>query len=282
MNRIVVGMDSSPASRNALRWASDVALRTGAEIIAVHAFRNPYSEVSVEDHDRLVAERESDLAGDWTRPAREAGVGLRTVVRDGDPRDVLWDLVEAESADLIVMGRTGPGGGPGFLHLGSVVEHAAHHTRVPLAVIPAGATEPAGRILLGVDGSPDSLEAVAWIARTMASSDGSAVSVVAVAVEEPVVEWTPATSPDNWRRDAERDVAEWTSPLEAAGVEVTVVVQRDLHPADALLGVASARRCDLVVLGTRGLGGVTGLRAGGVALKVLHATSLPLVLVPAT
>ena len=277
LKRLVVGMDGSAAAAAALRWAGPLAVGAGAEIVAVNAYENPWSEVTPSDHAHLVSERAELLAGVWTRPATDAGVSVSTAVRDGDPRVVLLDVAEARDADLVVLGRTGRGGGPGFLHLGSAVEHVAHHTQRPLAVIPSATPGPIQRIVVGVDGSPESLPAVQWCAELAVIAHAS---VVAVAVQEPYLEWTPSSSAKNWRRDVEREVEEWTGPIAAAGVEVDHVVQRDLHPADGLLGVASARNADLLIIGTRGAGGFSGLRAGGVAMKVLHRSSLPILLVP--
>lgn len=277
MKRVIVGVDGSSVAGDAVAWAGRLAVGLGAEIVAVNCFRPPYSEMPPEVHDRLLADCERALAGAWVAPALDAGAEVRTLVRQGDPRDQLMAVADDEGADLLVLGRTGAGGGPGFLHLGSLVEHAAHHYSIPLAVIPAGWSRAIGRIVVGVDGSPESRSAVAWVAEIAPALDAS---VVAVQVQEPFVEWTPSSSPENWRRDVERHIEEWTAPLRELGVSVVSVAQEDLHPADGLLGVAARRRGDLLVIGTRGVGGFSGLRVGGVALKVLHHASLPLVLIP--
>jgi nucleotide-binding universal stress UspA family protein len=276
MEGFVVGIDGSKASEAALRWASRVAATGGIELFVVNSYGNPYAEVAPDDHDRLLADRVEDLSG-WARPAVEAGATVRTEVLEGDPRTSLMTRVESDPPELLVLGRSGRGGGPGFLHLGSVVEHAAHHARCPLAVIPPDSGGTVRRIVLGVDGSEPAAAAVAWCARFAASTGAE---VLAVTVREPIVEWTPAWDEKNWRRDVEREVADWVRPIVDAGVEVETLPTENLHPADGLLGVASARDADLVVLGTRGAGGFAGLRFGGVAIKVLHRASLPLVLVP--
>ena len=278
MEDIAVGVDGSAQAATALGWAGRIAARTSAQILAINAYKPPYAELSPEDHSRRLAERELELTDRWVLPAREAGATVRTVVRGGDARGTVMSVAEAQAVDLLVLGRTGAGGGPGFLHLGSVVEHAAHHTSLPLAVIPAACPSTLERIVVGVDGSSGSIAAVSWVA-DIAPVFGA--SVVAVHVHEPYMEWTPSTSPKNWRRDVEGHIEEWTEPLTEAGVPVIAVAQRDVHPADGLLGVTAARHADLLVLGTRGLGGHVGLRAGGVALKVLHRAGIPLVLVPA-
>lgn len=276
MEKIVVGLDGSPTAEAALRWTTHLAKAAGAEIVAVNAYANPYSEVRPDTHDRLVAERNERMAL-WSSPATEAGVPVRVVVRDGDARDVVLNVADAEDADLVVLGRIGEGGGPGFLHLGSVVEHAIHHSSRPLAVIPRGWAQPTTQVLLGIDGSEGSFAAVNWLADIGRSLQ---LSVTAVAVEEPIAEWTPSTSSKNWRRDVEKWIGEWTGPLSDAGVTVEAVAQRDLHPSAALLGTATSKQADLIVVGTRGLGGFSGLRAGGTALKLIHHSTLPIVLVP--
>ncbi len=276
MERIVVGMDDSREAANALAWAEAVAHGLRVEVLAVHAYEDPSTEMPPEERDRHLTERKEEFS-DFVADATTGSATVNAVVRGGDPRQVLQTEAEAVGADLVVLGRTGAGGGPGFLHLGSVVEHAAHHGSIPLAVIPSGSRQPPERVIVGVDGSPESLGALAWVA----SIAPIGPRVAAVQVAEPYLEWTPATSPDNWRREVERDIDNWTAPLTEAGLSVIPIAQRDLHPADGLLGIAAARRADLLVVGTRGLGGFMGLRAGGVALKILHRAELPLVLVPA-
>ncbi len=277
MEKIAVALDGSEAAASALRWAVDIAKRSNTPIVGVNALYVAWGDTGIEQRRRRTAEQQERVEEEWLAPATESGVATEAVVGVGDPREVVLTTALSAGADLVVMGRTGSGGGPGFLHLGSVAEHAAHHTTLPLAVIPTEAPTAIRTIVVGVDGSAESLRALAW-AGDVARSVGA--DVVAVQVMEPLLEWTPASSPDNWRRDVERDLREWALPLTDAGVSVTAVAQRNLHPADGLLGVATTRGADLLVVGARGLGGFKSLRVGGVALKVLHRVTLPLVLVP--
>jgi nucleotide-binding universal stress UspA family protein len=273
MKRIAVGVDGSVSSGAAIRWARTVADAVGADVVMVNALSSESQPDALElERD----ERRQELASAWSEatgaPADEATI----VIEPGDAREVLLAAVDSYEADLLVLGRSGSGGQPGFLHLGSVVEHVAHHIAVPLAVIPASWDGSLGRVVLGVDGSDDSRRAIDWVT-VVAPALGA--EVVAVEVAEPFLEWTPASSPDNWRRGVEQRIQEWTSGLAAGGVEVTAIAQRDMQPANGLLGVAAGRFADLLVVGARGLGGFAGLRMGGVAMKVLHQASMPLVMV---
>lgn len=271
MRTIVVGVDQSESSQTVAGWAGRLASRVGAELVAVNAFVGPWSELTQGDWEHLVARREEVLASFWTQAARAEGAAVTSVLREGDPRDVLANVADELLADLVVLGRVGEGGGPGFLHLGSVAEYAVHHWSRPLAVVPSHAG-PVEQIVIGVDGSAGSRAAVGWCEQ-LAPALGAAV--VAVYVEESGGERREARQPDAGCR-----LRELTAPLVDAGVEVETIVQHVLRPPDGLLGVSSAVGADLLVVGLRGVGGFTGLRAGGVALKVLHKASLPLVFVP--
>lgn len=277
MKRFLVGVDGSAGSETALRWAVQVSKQTGADILAVHAYQRPFIEMARDRHETLVEERTTFLENEWTRAARDAGVAVETRLIEGDQRDIVASLTGDEPFDLAVLGRSGRGGGPGLIHLGSVVEHAAHHTRCPLAIIPTNVELPVRLIAIGLDGSAESAAAVDWCAR-FAADVGAAV--IALSVDEPVLEWTPSWDDKNWRRTVEHDLEALATPIRSQGVHVEVVAVRDFRPADGLLDVATARGADLLVIGTRGAGGFSGLRVGGVAMKVLHKASIPLVLVP--
>lgn len=273
MSHFVIGMDGSAGAAAALRWAMHLALPVNAELHLVSAYHRHYAEVPPQDLAQALEEQEQLLA-EWAAPAIELGLSVSTRVEEGDPRDILDRSVEG--ADLVVLGRSGTGTDPGFFHVGSVVEHVAHHCSTPLAVVRPYGSGTTDRIVLGVDGSPESSAAIHWCARYASALDAH---VQAVHIDEGI-RLRPATSDERAAREAE--VAHWIEPLRAAGVEVTPLALEDLKPADALVGMATRHRNSLIVIGTRGVGGFTGLRLGGVAMKVLHQATTDLVMVPPT
>jgi len=272
MGHVLVGVDGSSAAGAALRWAGRLAASSGADVVALHSVRHPWAEMDPGDEDALTEERRSMVAG-WTDAAH---VDARPEVQVGDARQLLAHAARPEDVDLLVLGRRGNGPGPGLLHVSSVVEHAAHHVDVPLAVIPAE-SEPTRRIVLGVDGSPTSQAAVRWATE---AARALGVGVLAVTVEEALVEWTASTDERNWRHVVEHELDQWTAVLREAGLDVTTQLVEELYPVDGLLA-AAADAGDLLVVGARGAHGFTGLRVGGVALQLLHRARVPVVLVPA-
>jgi nucleotide-binding universal stress UspA family protein len=198
-------------------------------------------------------------------------------VTDGEPVGALLSVADRQRADLLVVGTRGAGGFAG-LHLGSVAHHLAHHTTRPLGIIPLqGAELPPDTIVLGVDGSAGSDAAVRW---TAALAPAIGARVVAVHATEPFLEWLPESDRRGWRQKAAVEAGRWVNPIRHAGGEVQIVIARNVHPVAAVASVAREHDAGLAVVGTRGLGGFTGLRLGRVPIQLVHHLGRPVVMVP--
>jgi nucleotide-binding universal stress UspA family protein len=141
METIVVGVDGSDASANALRWALREARLRGARVRVVHAWsypevstyhgaahllRVPFAEEAAAMLDRVVDEAGSDADG----------VEIEKSVVEGQPAPALVEA--ARDASMLVVGSRGLGGFSGLL-LGSVSQQCAHHATCALVVIREGA-----------------------------------------------------------------------------------------------------------------------------------------------
>ncbi len=141
MERIVVGVDGSPASQAALRWALDEAALRKAAVVAVSAWTYPYlGDLSYLanrgiDPDELSAAAKARLteAVAAAGPAPD-GVTVEETVREGPAAGVL--LEEADGATMLVVGSRGHGGFSGLL-LGSVSQQCAHHAPCPIVIVRA-------------------------------------------------------------------------------------------------------------------------------------------------
>jgi nucleotide-binding universal stress UspA family protein len=136
LDRIVVGIDGSACSDEALRWAVDTAARTGAELELVHAWSYPYPSArhgaSDPRHEmRLDAMRMLESA---ERSARDQCMQVRvhSVVSEDNPAKALIDA--GRSADLVVVGSRGRGGFAALL-LGSTSRTVLQHASVPVALV---------------------------------------------------------------------------------------------------------------------------------------------------
>jgi len=133
--RIVVGVDGSPSSREALRWAVRQAALTGSVVDAVIAWHDP---ASYGGYAWLIADTcDADLAAKTLSEAVDSvsaggGVTVRQRVMEGSPARVLLDA--AKGAGLLVVGSRGHGGFAGML-LGSVSQHCVRHSPCPVVII---------------------------------------------------------------------------------------------------------------------------------------------------
>lgn len=139
---VVVGVDGSERSVEALRWAARVAPAYGGRIRAVGAWENPPEYAGfVRVKDRDLGERARVRVEDAVRKAFGGDVpdGLSTSVVFGHPSKVL--VRESRDASLLVVGRRGRGGFRGLL-MGSVSSACSAHARCPVLVVhdqqPAG------------------------------------------------------------------------------------------------------------------------------------------------
>lgn len=139
MSKIVVGVDGSPGSRAALRWAHDEARLRGATLEAVSVWQYPMSS-SLTAFGTMPPPEDlgNDARGALLATLSEEGAGatdevpVTTVVAEGAPAAAL--LEAAKDADLLVVGSRGRGGFTGLL-LGSVSQQCASHAACPVVVV---------------------------------------------------------------------------------------------------------------------------------------------------
>ena len=141
---VVAGVDGSPSSLEALRWAVGQAELTGGTVDAVIAWQYPAAAVGFgwgaiadnTDWSELAAKTVAEAISKAVDPGTD--VPVRPVVVQGLPAQVLLDL--AADADLLVVGSRGHSEFAGAL-LGSVSQHCTHHAPCPVVVIrPTGKT----------------------------------------------------------------------------------------------------------------------------------------------
>jgi nucleotide-binding universal stress UspA family protein len=141
--RIVVGVDGSPSSQQALRWGARAAAAFGAGLDAVTAWDLPawygYGSVPTDwdpaqDMRTTLDQTIQEVFGD------QPPAGLRRLVSEGGAAKVLLDA--SQDAIMLVVGSRGHGGFAGLL-LGSVSANVAEHASCPVLVIHGDQDPPA-------------------------------------------------------------------------------------------------------------------------------------------
>jgi nucleotide-binding universal stress UspA family protein len=139
--RIVVGVDGSASSEQALRWALRQAKLTGAAVEAVIAWHFPFISggytwppagvnVSITDFSKLAERVLADTVSRVT--SGDAPALVTQEVLEGDAAAVL--ISASAGADLLVLGNRGHGGLAEAM-LGSVGQHCVHHATCPVVIV---------------------------------------------------------------------------------------------------------------------------------------------------
>jgi nucleotide-binding universal stress UspA family protein len=144
MSGIVVGIDGSHNSSHALEWAMSEAALRAADLTVITVNSVPVGYWSGQPVELPGdAERVEEIRKSAQEAVDKAAVALgdkqpksvTVVAISGFPAKTLIDT--SAGADLMVVGSRG-GGGFGPLVLGSICSQVVHHSKCPVAVIPAG------------------------------------------------------------------------------------------------------------------------------------------------
>lgn len=263
MSDVIVGVDGSPESRAALRWAGAVSAAGGMTLRLLTAWEYPAStglpfgltqprpadEMDGEALDRARRALQEELGS-------EASAGVAVDVGRGPAASVLIERAVRREAAMLVVGARGLGGFDGLL-LGSVSQQCAEHAPCPVVVVrgePGRAANVPRTIIAGVDGSATSTSALRWAAQLARDTSARVLAVHAAGG----IPSAPSVA------EAGRALEEWCEPLRSLGVDHESRVEGG-DARSVLVGAAAVADADLIVVGTRGLGPIRGLLLGSVA-----------------
>ena len=277
-NPVVVGIDGSQTSHDALDVAASEAARLSKplRIVHVHMWSVLYGgraylpELPEVDGAGIRSSAQRLLDDAVTRVAKKhPDVPVTTAMPTEAPAPAM--ITESRDASIVVVGSRGLGGFRGLV-LGSVSVQVSAHAECPVLVVPPDTGQITGPVIVGVDGSEPSDRA---LRRGFERAQDTGVSLIAVHA------WLDPVSAGAWdglppvydlaaiEEEAEGVLADalagWTEKYPDVTVERRLVRE---HPAKAL--VAEASPGALIVVGSRGRGGFRGLLLGSVSQSVLH------------
>lgn len=289
-NIVVVAVDGSDASNNAVRWAANTAMKRGVPLRLAASYTMPqflyaegmvppqelFDELQAETMEKIEAAR--DIAHEV---APDIKIGY--TIAEGSPIDMLLEM--SSDVTMLVMGSRGLGGLSGMV-MGSVSAAVVSHANCPVVVVREDnhVTElnKYGPVVVGVDGS-DISQLATEFAFAEAQARGSKLVAVHtwmdMQVQASLAGLAAAQQEWNVIEDEQTQVLhERLEPLLAKypDVEVEMVITRD-RPVRAL--VDASKDSQLLVVGSHGRGGFRGMLLGSTSRALLQSSPCPMVVV---
>jgi nucleotide-binding universal stress UspA family protein len=271
---VVVGVDGSDTAEHAVRWAAKEAAYRGVPLRLVHsclvieAYTPAKLPVSVSE--ALV-----DQGREWLRHAAELAqeaapdVIVSAHLDHGAAAASL--IAESESAGLVVLGSRGLGGFTGLV-VGSVALALSTHGHCPIVVVRGEPDRTGKPVVVGVDASPASESAIGF-----AFEEAARLGVPLVAQHtwtdlSLYVKFSVAPYGVSWAQVHEEQerllverLAGWQEKYPQVVVQFAVTSGMAAHSL-----LEAARVAQLVVVGSRGRGGVAGMLLGSTSQALLH------------
>jgi len=278
--KILVAFDGSPSSVAACDLTAILAKAFKSNvtighvlppITALSAAQKKEYEISLENKANILTMKMA---------SRLENEGIEAKPKILRSKESIWqslvDLSKMEKSDLIVAGTRGLGAFRRMV-LGSVSTNLVNHAPCSVLVVRKRVyrieTE-FRKILVATDGSKSANKAVETAA-SLAKNLGADLKIAYIVYTPPYTYagggYAVSEVYKNLREDGEKIVSEAAKLANENGVHpVTQVIDNQHSPVQAIVNLAEEEKSDLIVMGTRGLGGVKKVFLGSVANGVVH------------
>jgi nucleotide-binding universal stress UspA family protein len=290
IKQILVPTDFSENAQHALDYAIDLAKQSSAKVHLLHTPVIPtyllmdlsYSP-GPEAITRILNDAQDSLDAEAKR-VEEAGVEHFSAIREGTVHEMIRDYAREHEIDLVVVGTHGRSGVSKLMY-GSVTERVVKTVHTPIIVVPPGRGQPPKSIVICYDFSGPAKRAAEIAAAIHGVVKGplhivhSYLDVWGEYTDRGAVVGDAAEK----RREALRlglhdmlmNDAKELFPSDAEATEVHLVTG---DPADSILTVTKDVGATLICAGTTGKSGIERLLIGSVARRLLHESTVPVLL----
>lgn len=274
-NRILVAVDGSPASKNALEQVFKLARDKGKWIIAVAInplYKGDIDLSGVRNINEVLTGRGEEILTEVRERANIEGVTIKTRLENGEIYEKIIDVAEEEGCDLIAMGRRGMSRIERAL-MGSVTARVIGHFKGRILVVPRDTTLGWENILVATDGSKYSEPAVEEAVNNAKSYGGALKIVRAVNVTEEFQVHAPGLV-EKLINEAKEGLEGIRNNARQAGVDTEIFV-REGEPYKVIVKLAEQLNAGVIVMGSHGRTGLRRIFMGSVTARVIGHSHCP-------
>jgi nucleotide-binding universal stress UspA family protein len=293
--KVLLATDGSEEAELAATTAINLARNTDSELHVLTVGPGyPAYDVRIPEVAEELRRQAQNILDEQLKEIEQAGgevaqAHLRLAERhpgfERHPSDDVVRVAEEIGAGLIVMGSRGRGG-VGRALMGSVSDSVVRHAHCPVMVVRKEPVVFPTKILLATDGSKEA-ELAASSAAELARNSGSELHVVAVfpaaGYVHPYYEVRFPEAAERLRREGREEIQtvldEQLECVREAGANVAEAHLRTGEPDTEIVALAEELGVGLIVMGSRGLGGIRRALMGGVSDSVVRHAHCPVLMV---
>lgn len=281
MKKILVPVDFSPNSVNALHVAAEIARRSGASLEVLHVniaaiYAAPFSEYASvapmvaddEKYDQTAMEGLEKLKDELLADPSFSNLNLQLRVEEGYLHSSVRNVVNEDGVDLVVMGTKGSSGMSEFL-LGSNTEKVIRTAPCPVLAVPENIQQFAPKVAL--------------LPSTLKTDQGGVFHYLAYweKMFGFLVKVLYLNNPSGLATDGSAE-ARKNRMAEAAGLKKTDVIMttETFFEDNAILGAADQCNAELIVMATHQRQGLSHFLFGSITEDTVNHSHIPVLAVP--
>jgi nucleotide-binding universal stress UspA family protein len=289
-SHILFATDGSEHARHAAGAAVTLAKKFESRLTLMNVYPPSHVfEPSDETHDActfgLREMRQSRALSCAEQIADKADVAYQSLREHGHPVEMIVKTADQVGADLIVIGSRGLGDVGAFL-LGSVSDGVLHHAHCPVLIVRTPDVFQENvmfqNILLASDGSSCALKG-AEAAAALAKKFTSRLTIVNVfqlpIYTDPYTGTIVCQYDDKYLGEMQEEAIQAAGRI-AEKYGTPYESRKEIgNTAAVIVDIAAQEHCGLIVMGTRGLGGMKSFLMGSTSSRVAHYAQCPVLIV---
>jgi len=286
IKRVAILLDGSVYAAQAIPYARSICMAAGAELVLLSSVKN-HTQALIDGFEETSQKRAIYLQG-VAEELNEEGLKVSTEVRAGFLADSTKALVEEKDIDLVITATRGKSGNKHWLS-GGISSKLMSQITKPVLLVQAEeedltVTEPNfERVMVSLDGSIASENALP-ITRAISEAFNSEVILLSVPQVPEVQNYRAASTAVDQIRSRMLETMEnflkaVSRSLADDGLKVRTMITGSL-PVRTIVSTGEEEKADLIVLTSRGRGGLDRLFVGSVAERVVEESDKAVLMVP--
>ncbi len=276
---ILVPLDGSESSKNALSQAIKLAKKENSKIAAVKVIPSYEGEMEISlapDIEESIRKPAEKILEEADRMADAEGISIDTILEEGVVHDEIINVAQLRNCDLIVMGRSGLSA-LARAFMGSVTARVIGYSPIDVLVVPKDAVLKWQNILLAADGSKYS-EAATERVLDIAQTYGGELKVVSV-IDVPDEAYAEIPDVIDKMAEGARDIVKSVKDRAEVSSIKTAVFVKEGDASKQIIDTANELGVGMICMGNYGRTGLKRLLMGSVTEKVIGHATCPVLVV---